>query len=822
MKYFFNIPLLLIYLLSITCVEMYGQIISEDSLRTKIARYTAVNPGDVLYIATDKSIYLPTETIWFAGYLIEMTQKVDTISPNLLSVALQRNDTTAVSLQKNYLINNGFCPGSLTLPDTLTPGNYILTGCTNILNKQGKPIHVFRKEITIKTGTSPSILVDFKIRDITVMDSIFIDAKVYFPPNTSVSDRSKSYISYNLQNIGSKKIKIGTTEQVTIALPISEVETSNHLLYTTTTIGKSNLHFNVKLPIIRQPKFDIRFHPEGGDLITGLQSKVAWESRITDGGAVQLKALLLENEKPIDTIETDKHGLGWFNILPKNGNEYTLKIMDNKALVTPNVYPLPKPLPTGIVLEIPTAVVGDTLSIRVGTQQDKQISLAITNAYTKETKIAPPIAVNGEKRMNLLLNDVSKGMNTLTLLDDDGQPLAERQFFAHYKNNNKAVITIEKDSYNVREKVSAKLRITDAGGQPLGGIFTVSCVQNSRLDTIRKNDIVSHFYTIPLMNQVTNENSNITELYHNQKYLENMLFLKGGQRSLWQQLTLPNSADAISKLERLKLKGQIEYKDKSKIKKTFTLLIRQDSLWNFIPTDKMGVFLPDPKSIVITENGYLEAKVMEGKRTIDYTTMRIDDPMLKLMQSIKMTPHDIQLQNMSSQSSKKNLLDIGNDKSQIQLKEVVVKGTRKNKPYSYGANKCGDYICVNGYLNCPGHSPYDPDNKPPPVKGETYKLLSLSNAVKLYQGCLWEGDKLGVYTTREFYGMDESKLKDTFEKYYMSTVFWKPFITAVKNKETSIDFYTSDQPGTYKIKIEGIAENGDFVYEEKTITINKE
>jgi len=148
------------------------------------------------------------------------------------------------------------------------------------------------------------------------------------------------------------------------------------------------------------------------------------------------------------------------------------------------------------------------------------------------------------------------------------------------------------------------------------------------------------------------------------------------------------------------------------------------------------------------------------------------------------------------------------------------------KAHDYGTNECGDYVCVSGYLNCPAHSPFSLDNRPPPVKGKTY--LFMYPAAKgyrvgefTYQGCLWENDDLAIYMARQFYGVDPLKRKSTDEKEYLSTLFWKAFASSSGTAPNNFEFYTGDLTGPFKIKIEGFAADGDFFYEEKDILIKK-
>lgn len=63
----------------------------------------------------------------------------------------------------------------------------------------------------------------------------------------------------------------------------------------------------------------------------------------------------------------------------------------------------------------------------------------------------------------------------------------------------------------------------------------------------------------------------------------------------------------------------------------------------------------------------------------------------------------------------------------------------------------------------------------------------------------------GFYKIREFISPDYSTKKDENNKLDLrSTIYWKPNLVTDENGKTSFEFYTSDQPGKYRIVIEGL------------------
>ncbi|RZL18358.1 MAG: hypothetical protein EOO96_27545 [Pedobacter sp.] len=124
-------------------------------------------------------------------------------------------------------------------------------------------------------------------------------------------------------------------------------------------------------------KASVKFYPEGGNLVNGLPSTVAWEVKDQQNRPVAVKAFLYQNEKAIDTIETSSYGIGKFRMLPHTGLNYTLKLIHDKLV--DSTYKLPNAIENGLVLTLTEAVVKDTLRVNLKTNLTQQIFIRLHN-----------------------------------------------------------------------------------------------------------------------------------------------------------------------------------------------------------------------------------------------------------------------------------------------------------------------------------------------------------------------------------------------------------------------------------------------------------
>lgn len=830
----FKVPLL--KLLITVCIAffffgnayLYAQTISEDSLANKVQLYNRTQPNGVLYLTTDKTLYLPSEVIWFAGYMLdEGAGKEGSLKADILSVSLVKENTT-VALRKDYYIANGICAGSLTLPDTIPPGNYQLVACTNIVDAKGGPMQVFSTPITLKTNISTSVATDFDILERPKNDSLFIETHTYTSGAGTPAGKNKNSIEYYFLNQKPRTARLGPLGIATLALPLAEVKASNHILYTVTTFEGSKKYFNLRLPLQAPNSVRVRFYPEGGDLVTGLPGRVAWESSLPDGQPVSAKALLLENGTVRDTLHTDSLGMGLFYLQPNQNCVYALKTINSGNAMPSQVFTLPKALPQGFALGIADAVVNDTLVVNISASNPGTVSLAFTSMLTNASVVSPPLRIEKSRKIRLPLDHISKGLNTITLLDGQGRPVAERLFFAHFNSKNKVEITTDKETYGPRDKITTNVALADAQGKPVSGVFTISCVQLDRLSTDPKKNIEAYYY-IEHWLKAGGYNKPIANLYQSRPYIEKLLLVKGWRRYTWQQLMRVNAQTAaLSLSKKLRVQGRAQIyqgtfkdpkKEKNVLKKPLMLFAKHDSITIVTETDTKGYFYPKPEELVIREGSppILFRAFENSMNNDDAFFVTLTDPMENLIRPASYPPvynysnaPDIVPQSTKQQQIKGEFLN-------QQLKEVVIKA---NPIYhtagGYGTtNECGDYVCSHNILNCPNH--INDIGNHPPVIGQLYFKWNTNALRYVYQGCVLSNIGI-IYTTREFYGVDSTGLANPYEKTYLSTLLWKPVVIVPGAGKTVTGFYTSDLRGAYKITIEGVAANGELLYGEKLFT----
>lgn len=244
-------------------------------------------------------------------------------------------------------------------------------------------------------------------------------------------------------------------------------------------------------------KPDLQVFPEGGKLITGVRSKIAFKAIGNNGLGIKVKGEVFDNENKQVCSFTSVHlGMGYFYIIPEKNKTYHAKVTysnDVQDLIT-----LPPADDNGIVL----SVINDSslvakLQITAGktfyeNNKGKAFLMTIysggklTSINCKLDSMVIPVYIFKRK--------LHSGITRVTLFAQNGEPLSERLLFIQNYDQLKLNIASDKATYNKREKVNIHLISTNYRNQPVNGDFSIAVTNESKLpvDTNMESTILNN------------------------------------------------------------------------------------------------------------------------------------------------------------------------------------------------------------------------------------------------------------------------------------------------------------------------------------------
>lgn len=802
---------LITFLLVLFCVSAKGQGRKLDSVATNLNNYGLSTTHSNLFVHFDKNVYTNNDQVWFTAYLLKTV--TDIKQHHTLYLSLVHNRDSSVVYQGKFLMDKGFCYGALNLPDSLPGGAYRFVANTNI-TLNGKPDAEFIQAVTIKSTTlSPlvdqvSIIKPYDKR--TGNGTVLL--KILTSENRFVEDAQIKYqIGRNKQVLKSAAAKSSVIGELMIDYPADKVTAANNLL--TISIKKENHNRYVKfeLPVRNSPKYQVSFYPEGGYLITDLMSKVGFEIKDGTGAGIKARGVLYEDDAAVDTITASSMGIGAFYLMPKSLKHYTVKLLVNGQQAMP--YHLPLALNKGVVLSMPSAIGNDEFRTQLEANVNANVHVLVHNF--SDIFLQTTLALKAGKMQNIRFNldSVPVGLHTITVLDSNYKPLAERIFFAHYDRINQVTVEPDKSEYQTRGQVNLKLKITDKKNKPVSGLVSIACVRANRLLPSNNNTIVDAYY---LNNNLTDfPNNSFGVKYADKNYLNDVLLVKGWRKYKWPEVEL-DKYEIVNVLSSLEYSGNITRKKKP-LTVPMSLSTIADTNMNFLSTDSSGKF-----SIPFTN---LLTKEAKPNVWLSMVAAKHENYELKINEPQNDIKTYLGLQDFAQPVSKTAVADENTQSitaaSGIKLKDVVINKTNDNSNSfaRRGYNRCGDYVCKYNILNCPNH--FGDFDCHEPVKGKTYRDGRAGGSV-VYQGCTDDEPKSnlvilkGINLPKEFYISD---VLNKNEPINFDTVYWN--YQVLINGETPLNFNTGDITGKFKIIVQGVTDNG-VVYGEQEITVKRQ
>lgn len=802
---------LITFLLVLLCVMARAQEHKLDSVATNLNNYGLSTAHSNLFVHFDKNVYTNNDQVWFTAYLLKAV--TDMKAYHTLYLSLVNNRDSSVVYQGKFLMDKGFCYGALNLPDSLPVGAYRFVANTNI-TLNGKPDAEFIQPLTIKS-TTLSPLVDqvsiFKPYDERTGNGTVL-LKILTSENRFVEDAQIRYhIGRDKQVLKSAVAKSSVIGELMIDYPADKITAANNLLNISIKKGSHTRYVKFELPVKNNPKYQINFYPEGGYLVIDLMTKVGFEIKDGTGAGIKGRGVLYEDDTAIDTIATSSMGIGAFYLMPKLFKRYSVKLLADGQQV--HAYHLPPALNKGVALGTASAIGNDEFKIKLEANVNTNVHVLVHNFSDIFLQTTLALKTGKMQSIRFNLDSVPVGLHTITVLDSNYKPLAERIFFAHYDRINQVAVEPDKSEYETRGQVNLKLKITDKEHKPVTGLVSVACVQANRLLLANNSTIVDAYYLNNNLSDFPNNSFGLK--YADKNYLNDVLLVKGWRKYKWPETELakPETTQVISSLE---YSGNISRKKKP-LAVPMSLSTIAGTNINFLSTDSSGKFsIPFANlltgeakpnvwlSMVTEKHENYELKINEPQKEIK-TYLRQQD----FVQTVSKTAvADENTQSITSAAG-------------IKLKDVEINKTKDNSTsFSMkGHNRCGDYVCRYNILNCPNHFS-DFDNHEP-VKGQTYRVGGTGGSV-VYQGCTDDASKSnlvilkGINLPKEFYVSD---VLNKNEPINFATVYWN--YQVLVNGETPLNFNTGDLTGKFKIIVQGVTDNG-VVYGEQEITVKRQ
>ena len=582
-----------------------------------------------------------------------------------------------------------------------------------------------------------------------------------------------------------------------------------------------------------QPVARLSFFPEGGDLIDGIPTKVAFKAWDGKGMPAKVKGVLQENGKEIARLETVHDGMGFVFILPRKESSYKVVLSDGR--------------------EFPFAeVTASGLSIHLRKQTDEYLEFHLSQSKGTATQT---VKLEGRMRGKLccmatgtlrerlkvripLKEFTMQGIAEFTLYNADGQPMAERLVYVHPERKLHIELNTDSARYFTRGKGKLNVKVTDEAGKPVQAHLGLSIFDGAYQNELNPENMLSYCHL----------STEIKGNIHNPAYyfdgnnkdrlsaLDLLLLTQGWRRYVWEKADTAMLADCFLSDE---IKGRQILGKKKKRKELGNgeqlLQVSGPSTENrFVLIDSLGKFVVPTDLMFVLRGGYVYLKPMLDKDEYKPSIV-VEESFSKVDSLRKSCPSYFPYMNPSQVLSELQIdYPIISQDSSILLSEITVTGKKgrifrdkmmgrldslaqMNLNSVYVCTSCG--LLLNYRADYQGHHAVGicpAKGRKQPINGKSYPIakyqhyspsggatpfIVIDEHKVVYEGPVYTEEELlrmnnlwrvkGYYGTREFYQPDELDMQSPIPD-ARNVLLWKPDIVTDEKGEAEVEFFCSD------------------------------
>jgi TonB-dependent SusC/RagA subfamily outer membrane receptor len=462
-------------------------------------------------------------------------------------------------------------------------------------------------------------------------------------------------------------------------------------------------------------KIRVQFFPEGGNLVTGVTSKIAFKAVAPDGLGVDIHGTITdEHGKQLGVFVSQHLGMGIMTLTPQAGTRYKANI--TYADSSEENLDLPQADDTGYALNVDNS---DSRYIRVNVTAGQQNHEAQINLVAQSGGIIYSYAagklVNNKFTALLPKNQFPNGIVQFTLFSANGEPMNERLVFIGSQSQLNLKLETADSIYYTRQKVKINLTAIDMEGQPVVGNYSVAVTDETEVPV--EEDSESTILTNLLLTSDLKGYVEKPNYYFNGKNssakadLDVLMLTQGYHRFEWKQILNNKFGLPVSHSESIStVSGKITNLNGKPVPYGKVSLLSVSNIFFSLDTtaDANGKFVFKHLLIKDSVRYIIQASDEQLRKN---SLIEIDNLKPPIVNGNKNTPDGIVKDNSNltvyltaylnfSTSFHQEQLKQGIVKHAIALKEVTIKGKAEKKYLKHsdnlnGAGKANDVITAD-------------------------------------------------------------------------------------------------------------------------------
>ncbi|MEO8472942.1 MAG: hypothetical protein ABI477_12145 [Chryseolinea sp.] len=282
-------------------------------------------------------------------------------------------------------------------------------------------------------------------------------------------------------------------------------------------------------------KPEIQFFPEGGQLVAGIKSRVAFKI-LNRGDNNDFKAYILSPENDTLSIATaDEMGMGSFHLTTSAGKDYRAVLAGPSGVVSTSKIPVA--LDAGYVLNVVDST-QDKIALKI------QVSSKLSNGlpvfliiHARNIVSNASIQYMANSMVTVMINkkDLSEGISNITLFNSKMQAVCERLYFSPVDRKMSVQASTSQHEYGVRRKVSVELVSQDANKKGVPASLSLAVYRTDSLQSGSEPGIYNYIWLQSDLVDVPKLPYDFFETMDSKKVaiLDNIMLVHGWRKFKW-------------------------------------------------------------------------------------------------------------------------------------------------------------------------------------------------------------------------------------------------------------------------------------------------
>lgn len=560
MKTFFSG--LLLAALQLIAFSIQAQDNLPEKIQTHFERIQKEYPSEKSYLHLDKRTYTLGDDVWFSAYLVAGSNQI----PSPLSTTLYVDifDGEGLLLEQSKVkIENGKGAGDFKIPRFGKTGTYQIKAYTAWMRNFGED-YFLTSSFQVVDGAGGSFLPKVNFTSISSTG----DQVKYQVEIEAVSDSGNPLASQTLElraladekELHKQSLALNAQGRASFSFSIPEkANPSQSLELTYYENGAYPVTQKIRLPYSLNLT-DVRFLPEGGHLVLGKKSNLAFRAIDPDGNPLEI-----EGEIEGIPFSTRFGGMGKMEFTPSK-IDHTAKITNPKTGEIRTIS-LPKVDSDGLVLQVANNPNAAYLTVFVQGNSPSSSLLLVSQTRGLINYMIQGTLTNGVWGVRIPKENLISGINQITVLSSDGKPLLERLIFIQ-KDDKLKLDLLHSGPINPRGKIAMDLS-SFFQNQAVDGSFSIAVSDADQVDD--ETDTYGNIFSSLLLTSDLRGNIHRPGFYFKDQepetleILDLVMLTHGWRRFTWQDVITGNFPKINHFIERgINIEGQITEQQETK------------------------------------------------------------------------------------------------------------------------------------------------------------------------------------------------------------------------------------------------------------------